>query len=78
MISVVEDLVWWYERKEKCLLILNKIKCRYQKSISDLSGNDIEIHNDDPETALRKFINWILKINPDLEIHHYGDLKKSA
>jgi len=47
---------------EKCLLILDKIKYRYQKSISDLSGNDIEIHNNDPETALRKFRNWILKI----------------
>lgn len=47
---------------EKYLLILDKIKYRYQKSISDLSGNDIEIHNNDPETALRKFRNWIFKI----------------
>lgn len=47
---------------EKCLLILDKIKYRYQKSISDLSGNDIEIHNNDPEIALRKFRNWIRKI----------------
>lgn len=50
------------DMNEKCLLILDKIKYRYQKSISDLSGNDIEIHNDDPEIALRKFRNWILKI----------------
>mgnify|MGYP001061533632 CR=1 FL=1 len=50
---------------QKCLLIFDKIKYRYQKSISDLSGNDIEIHNDNPEIALRKFRNWIFKIKRD-------------
>lgn len=29
------------DMNSKCLLILDKIKYRYQKSISDLSGNDI-------------------------------------
>lgn len=48
--------------KEKYLLIFDKEKYRYQKSISDLSGNDIEIHNNDPQDALRKLRNWILKI----------------
>lgn len=48
--------------KEKYLLILDKIKFRYQKSISDLAGNDIEIHHDDPQVAIRKFRNWIRKI----------------
>jgi len=50
------------EMNDKCFLILDKMKYRYQKSISDLSGNDIEIHHNDPEVALRKFRNWIWKI----------------
>ncbi|RYM32826.1 hypothetical protein ERX46_12250 [Brumimicrobium glaciale] len=50
------------QMNKKCLLIFDKTKYRYQKSISDLSGNDIEIHNNDPEIALRKFRNWIYKI----------------
>lgn len=49
------------EMNKKCLLILDKIKYRYQKSISDLSGNDIVIHYNEPEIALRKFRNWIFK-----------------
>ena len=48
--------------KQKCLLIFDKERFRYQKAISDLSGNDIEIHNNNPEDALRKFRNWIRKI----------------
>lgn len=50
------------QMNEKCLLIFDKIKYRYQKAISDLSGNDIEIHNNNPEVALRKLRNWIRKI----------------
>jgi len=47
---------------EKFLLILDKERYRYQKAISDLSGNDIEIHRNSPEVAIRKFRNWVRKI----------------
>tara|TARA_R110002049_G_scaffold285775_1_gene467297 strand:- start:1570 stop:2103 length:534 start_codon:yes stop_codon:yes gene_type:complete len=50
-------------QKEKCFLILDKLKFRYQKSISDISGNDISIHNEEPEKALRQVRNWIRKID---------------
>lgn len=50
------------QQQEKYLLILDSEKYRYQKAISDLSGNDIETHQDSPEKALRKFRNWIFKI----------------
>ena len=52
-------------QKEKCFLILDKIKYRYQKSISDISGNDISVHHEEPEKALRNVRNWIRKISGD-------------
>ena len=47
---------------DKYLLIFDAKSYRYQKAISDLSGNDIEIHNNSPEVAIRKFRNWVRKI----------------
>ncbi|SFS30602.1 hypothetical protein [Lutibacter maritimus] len=48
---------------EKYFLIFDKEKYRYQKSISDIAGNDICIHNNEPEKALRQIRNWIRKVN---------------
>lgn len=45
----------------KCLLILDKERYRYQQVISDISGNDIQVHADSPEKALRQVRNWIFK-----------------
>ncbi len=46
----------------KCLLVLDKERYRYQKAISDLSGNDIGAHFNNPEQALREIRNWIRKV----------------
>ncbi|MGB7394761.1 MAG: hypothetical protein WA913_10235 [Pricia sp.] len=43
-------------------MILDKEKYRYQKAISDLSGNDIGSHDNKPEEAVREVRNWIRKI----------------
>ncbi len=43
----------------KVFLVLEEKKYRYQASISDLAGFDIESHNSDPLTAVRKLRNWI-------------------
>ncbi|MGB0788276.1 MAG: hypothetical protein ACPG7E_07310 [Marinirhabdus sp.] len=48
--------------RTKCFLIFDKERYRYQQAISDISGNDIEVHENEPEIALRKFRNWIRKI----------------
>ncbi|CAL2103563.1 conserved protein of unknown function [Tenacibaculum sp. 190130A14a] len=48
--------------RNKFLLILDKERYRYQRAISDLSGNDIEIHRNSPEAAIRKLRNWLRKI----------------
>lgn len=50
------------ELNTKSLLILDQERYRYQQSISDISGNDISIHNNEPENALRQIRNWIFKL----------------
>jgi len=47
----------------KFLLILDQERYRYQQSISDLAGNDIAIHNNEPEKAIRQIRNWLRKLN---------------
>lgn len=46
---------------KKCL-ILEETKYSYQKVISDISGNDIEAHDNDPETLVRRVRNWMRSI----------------
>ena len=46
---------------KKCL-ILETEKYRYQKFMSDIAGNDIRAHHDDPELAMKNVRDW-LKIN---------------
>ena len=45
--------------QEKSFLILEEQKYRYQASISDLSGCDIQAHNGDHQIAVRKVRNWL-------------------
>lgn len=44
--------------KTKRILILETDKYHYQKVISDIAGQDIENHDDDPKTLLTKVRNW--------------------
>jgi hypothetical protein len=44
--------------KTKKILILETEKYYYQKIISDIAGQDIENHNDDPYTLITKVRNW--------------------
>lgn len=44
----------------KVMLILEKKKYRYQVALSDLSGSDIEAHDDNYEKAIRKVWKWLL------------------
>lgn len=45
-------------RKKKCL-ILDREPYRYQQFISDISGQDIKAHQNDPRIAIRIVRNWI-------------------
>lgn len=43
----------------KVILILEAKRFLYQKTISDLAGSDVQAHNGEYETAVRKVRNWL-------------------
>ncbi len=45
--------------RSKKILILETEKYQYQKFISDLAGQDIEDHKDDPYLLIEKVRNWL-------------------
>ena len=49
--------------KEKRILILETDKFHYQKVLSDISGQDIENHDNDPATIIRKIRNWLSTVD---------------
>ena len=46
---------------KKCL-VLEKTKYHYLKVLSDIGGQDIENHNDNPEELVRKVRNWFAAV----------------
>lgn len=48
--------------KSKIFLILEKEKFRYQEFMSDIAGNDIRAHSNDPEQVIKHIRDW-LKLN---------------
>ncbi len=51
--------------KEKEYLILESDKFRFKKFISDLSGQDIKEHQDDPKKIIRCTRDWLSKRTED-------------
>ena len=47
------------EQKRKNCLILDKEQYRYQQFISDIAGQDIRAHNNDPEEIVKAVRNWL-------------------
>lgn len=45
-------------QKDKCLLILEKERYRYQRVISDISGNDVKAHGNKPELVIKAIRDW--------------------
>lgn len=48
-----------FGRREKRCLVLDREQYRYQHYISDIAGQDIEPHGDDPHEAIKKVRNWL-------------------
>lgn len=48
-----------YGKRKKVCLIFDKEKHRYQKFISDIAGQDINIHDGSPEQAVAIVRNWL-------------------
>lgn len=58
--------------RRKRLLILDAEKYRYQKFISDISGQDIHAHDDHPQVLIRVIRDW-LAIQPGRKSIYGGD-----
>ncbi|RMH20138.1 MAG: hypothetical protein D6696_08930 [Acidobacteria bacterium] len=56
-----------HQRSKNCL-ILDKEPYRYQQYISDISGQDIRAHGDDPETVISIIRDWLKNASPDTVI----------
>ena len=54
--------------KSKRILILETDRYHYQKVLSDIAGQDIENHNDDPKTLILKVRNWLSANSPGVII----------
>ena len=50
-------------QKQKCLLIFDKDKFRYQKFISDLAGMDIHSHSQQPLRVISETRNWLANMS---------------
>ena len=55
-------------QQKKLCLILDRERYRYQKFISDISGQDIQAHGDDPRTAISLVRNWLRHLTPDVSM----------
>lgn len=54
---------------DKKFLILEKERYRYQKVISDISGNDIKAHKNEPEQMIKVVRDWFKPNNPNIPRH---------
>jgi hypothetical protein len=50
--------------RRKRALILDAVPHRYDEALSDISGQDIEVHNNDPQEAIRCVRNWLSEHRP--------------
>lgn len=48
-----------WHRSDKKLLIFDSEQYRFQKYISDIAGQDIYAHGNDPEVAIRRVRDWL-------------------
>jgi hypothetical protein len=55
--------------RDKKILILETKKYHYQRVLSDIAGQDIEDHNDDPKTLVKKVRNWFSTVD---DINEYS------
>jgi hypothetical protein len=45
--------------KDKRILVLDSKEYRYRASLSDIAGQDIQLHNNDPRIAIDKVRSWL-------------------
>ena len=47
------------EQKRKNCLVLDREPYRYQQFVSDIAGQDIQVHNNSPEVVIKVVRNWL-------------------
>lgn len=50
-------------QKKKKFIILDREPYRYQQAISDISGQDISAHQNDPERAISEIRDWLKNVS---------------
>ncbi len=50
-------------QRRKVCLILDRDRYRFQKFISDIAGQDIAAHKDDPQEAIKALRKWLSTIS---------------
>ena len=56
------------EQREKICLILDREDYRYQKFISDIAGQDIRAHENEPRKAIARVRNWLRNSSPMISL----------
>ncbi len=54
---------------DKKFLILEKEQYRYQRVLSDISGNDIKAHREDPEQIVKVVRDWFKPTNANIPMY---------
>lgn len=72
-------------QKRKSSLVLDIEPYRYQRFCSDIAGQDIAAHDNDPKIAVRRVRDWLRAHRPDVSIpsgsviwRRYGQYRKDA
>jgi hypothetical protein len=67
---------WQNEPNGKLCLILDREPHRYQKFCSDIAGQDIQIHNQDPKGAIKVVRNWLSGAETEISLPGGGYIAK--
>lgn len=63
-------------QKNKVCLIFDKEKYRYQSFISDISGQDIRSHSNDPKVAIKYLRDWLSHLSGPRKIPGGGEINR--
>lgn len=64
--------------RSKRALVLDKVDHRYQKFCSDISGQDVRSHNNDPSIMIRNVRNWLRNSSDHTNVAFPGPEKMVA
>jgi hypothetical protein len=60
--------------RKKKILIIDTERYHYQKVLSDIAGQDISNHNDDPKMLVKKVRNWISTSTASIAIAPHSEI----